>query len=259
MFLSLNKIATFIALVGSARALCVCTDEPTLVVVDEYRTPGTPSNCDLYCEKRGITIKHIQSPTHGGHYGWSPEPDTELEWLSDGTGLLNTKKVFALSASDPGLEIASRITEALDLAGSTELPSLRDKSFVNERARLAGLSTVEQLLTSSWKEAEDFIKRMWNRSRDKKRKNIVLKPRRGVSSRQVYFCSSLGDAKSAFHKIIGQPQYGGGTNTDVLIQEFVEGPEYAVDTVVSLMCVLLVVKLFSLKVLQLCSCRLATG
>ena len=39
------------------------------------------------------------------------------------------------------------------------------------------------------------------------------------------------EAKDAFLALIGKPKYGGGVNDAVLIQEYVDGNEYAVDTV----------------------------
>ena len=44
-------------------------------------------------------------------------------------------------------------------------------------------------------------------------------------------CTSIDDVKSAFNKLINKPKFGGGLNDAVLIQEYVGGEEYAVDTV----------------------------
>jgi biotin carboxylase len=41
----------------------------------------------------------------------------------------------------------------------------------------------------------------------------------------------LQEVEHAFNTLFGQPKYGGGANEAVLIQEFADGPEYAVDTV----------------------------
>lgn len=207
---------------------------PTLIMVDGPTTPSGPY-WKIYCDDRDIEIKNLMSRFHGGICGWSPEPGTELEWYSEGTSFVDRQNTFALSSSEPGLALVSRMTEALKLKGTKDLPFLTDKFFVNERARRAGVKTVEQVLARDWKEAEAFISELWSKNTEAGSNKIILKPRRGASSFHVHRCSSLREAESAFCGIIGKPQYGGGTNADVLIQECIEGPEYAVDTVVCLL------------------------
>lgn len=204
-------------------------------MVDGSTTPSG-LHWKIYCDDRDIEVKHLTSRFYGGIRGWSPEPGTELEWFSEGTRIVDRQNTFALSSSEPGLALVSRLTEALGLKGTKDLPLLTDKFFVNERARRAGVKTVEQVLAREWKEADAFISELWSKSTDSESNKIILKPRRGASSFHVHCCSSLREAEYAFCNILGKPQFGGGTNTDVLIQEFVEGPEYVVDTVVSLLC-----------------------
>ena len=47
----------------------------------------------------------------------------------------------------------------------------------------------------------------------------------------MFLCNSLEEAKAAFTKLHMQPQFGGGINDQVLVQQYVTGTEYAVDTV----------------------------
>ena len=47
----------------------------------------------------------------------------------------------------------------------------------------------------------------------------------------MFLCNSLDEAKIAFTKLHMQPQFGGGVNDKVLVQQYVTGTEYAVDTV----------------------------
>ena len=60
---------------------------------------------------------------------------------------------------------------------------------------------------------------------------VVVKPARGAASGDVYVCRGEEEVKTAFEKIKGSPKYGGGVNEEVLVQEYLEGQEYAVDTV----------------------------
>ena len=44
-------------------------------------------------------------------------------------------------------------------------------------------------------------------------------------------CETLEDVENAFLSLYKQPKFGGGVNDQVLIQEYADGPEFAVDTV----------------------------
>ena len=54
---------------------------------------------------------------------------------------------------------------------------------------------------------------------------------RGVASDGVYLCCTLEEVSRALSALLGKPKYGGGVNEAVLVQEFADGEEYAVDTV----------------------------
>ncbi|CAM9099654.1 unnamed protein product [Scytosiphon promiscuus] len=61
----------------------------------------------------------------------------------------------------------------------------------------------------------------------------VVKPARGCASGSVFRCNGEEEAMEAFEKILGTPKYGtpGAFNDEVLVQEFLVGTEYVVDTV----------------------------
>ncbi|CAM9125023.1 unnamed protein product [Laminaria digitata] len=61
----------------------------------------------------------------------------------------------------------------------------------------------------------------------------IVKPSRGCASGSVFLCTGEREAMEAFEKIRGTPKYGtpGAFNDEVLVQEFLVGTEYVVDTV----------------------------
>lgn len=61
----------------------------------------------------------------------------------------------------------------------------------------------------------------------------VVKPARGAASGDVCVCYTVEEARAAFDAVLGAPTYGGGVNEAVLVQEFLQGQEWAVDTVSS--------------------------
>jgi biotin carboxylase len=61
--------------------------------------------------------------------------------------------------------------------------------------------------------------------------SCVMKPYIGVASDGVYKCKSRKELEKAFADLYQHPRYGGGINDAVLLQEYLSGTEYAVDTV----------------------------
>lgn len=137
-----------------------------------------------------------------------------------------------LSESDVGTTAAERIQVAIGLPGNGISPHLRSKYMVNEACKAAGLHTTAQLLTGEWKAAAEFIDELFlSQFSSPSEKYVVVKPQRGVASDGVYLCATKAEAKTAFEKLIGGNTYGGGTNEELLIQEYASGDEFAVDTV----------------------------
>lgn len=211
---------------------------PVLVLVDGF-SQYLGEYCKSYCKERGIYVKEVVSPYLCGIFksqGRSvpehlraPELGEEGDW-SRLSKLGGSEDIFVVSESESGISTAERLQNSLGLCGNGPMPQLRNKYLQNVRAKVAGLPTVEQTLAKSWETGSAFLTELWSRKRDAR---CIIKPCRGVASDGVHCCEGLAEAETAFRKLLGKPQYGGGTNKAVLIQEYVEGPEYAVDTVVS--------------------------
>lgn len=60
---------------------------------------------------------------------------------------------------------------------------------------------------------------------------MVLKPVRSAGTENVFFVSSLTEARRAFKAILGEANLFGERNDKVLAQEFLQGQEYVVDCV----------------------------
>ena len=164
-----------------------------------------------------------------------------------------SNEIFIISESESGTSTAERMQVALGLPGNGFSPQLRNKYLSNVMAKEGGgggggVDVVRQKLAYTWKEASDFITELWKNGGDddsgdaskenysgdaskQQQRRCIVKPYRGVASDGVFCCSNLIEARSAFETLIGQPQYGGGMNDAVLIQEYADGTEYAVDTV----------------------------
>ena len=165
-----------------------------------------------------------------------PPAGTETAWaeeclgLSDGTLLLSA----VLCGSDGGLADAERLQDALLPARSNGCnPARRDKYLMNEQMRAAGLGAPLQCTPASWDETRSFLRGALGSSYP-----VVMKPRRGQASVLVGLAH---DEEQAAHMdaILRDPavrvsidssEHAAG-DANVVVQEYLAGDEWVVDTV----------------------------
>ena len=158
-------------------------------------------------------------------------PDDLEAWAEAENISLDPSDTLVVSESDCGTQDAERIASTLGLVGNGISPHLRNKYLANEKLRERGIPSVKQAWASCWEEAEDFLDNVLWADSDGVHTQCVIKPYRGVASDGVSLCNSMEEARQAFDRLYMKPQFGGGLNERVLIQEYVTGTEYAVDTV----------------------------
>eukprot|EP01034_Spumella_vulgaris_P030712 gene30712-37969_t len=110
--------------------------------------------------------------------------------------------------------------------GTEHSQARRNKFDMGERIRSSGIRAVKQILATSWEQAHAWLTE-WNPTPFK----IVVKPVESAGSDGVTLCNSLDDVKAAFEKLYLHKDALGIVNTTVLIQEFLEGDEYVIDTI----------------------------
>jgi biotin carboxylase len=126
------------------------------------------------------------------------------------------------------VELYDALASALHMrCNGTKLTEARRNKFLQgERVRQAGLRSVKQLLTRKWDEVPAFIE-----SLGREDFKMVLKPVDSAGTDGVYFASTTEEAKAAFDKIMGMVNIFGSANDCVLVQEYLQGVEYVVDSV----------------------------
>ena len=97
---------------------------------------------------------------------------------------------------------------------------------MGETIRKAGVRAVKQTIETQWRGVEDFLVE-WNPTPFK----VIVKPNQSAGSDDVFLCNSVAEVKAGFDKINGAINGLGVRNEGVLIQEFLEGKEYVVDSV----------------------------
>jgi biotin carboxylase len=102
---------------------------------------------------------------------------------------------------------------------------------MGEKVRQAGIRAVKQQECSKWAgEAEPYVKALGVTSSESGGW-CVLKPTRSAGTDGVYICKTLDEARENWSKIFGANNIFGIENQTVLVQEFMKGKEYVVDSV----------------------------
>ncbi|RHY87915.1 hypothetical protein DYB37_004019 [Aphanomyces astaci] len=131
--------------------------------------------------------------------------------------------------AEPGVHLCDRLSEYMRLVtnGSAGSEGRRNKYVMGEKIRSAGMRAVKQCLASTYAAAEEFITTVLKPSPFR----VIVKPVDSAGSDDVTLCTSLDEVRSCFRHVIGKINHLGIENTNLLVQEYLEGTEYVVDSV----------------------------
>ncbi|HEX3778649.1 MAG TPA: ATP-grasp domain-containing protein [Pseudonocardiaceae bacterium] len=205
------------------------TGRPVGVLVDAY---GTGNYLPPAFDRLGIDVVHLQS---------SPEPITRMQawdptayrdalvYDPDGSTERALKELdprFLIPGQEPGVLLADQLSETLGLRtnGTTYSRARRDKFEMIEAVAGAGLLTAAQRITDDAEEAVAWAQAngYWP---------CVAKPLSSASTDGVFVCRDAEALRAAFPAILDSTTVFNGANTEVLVQSFLHGTEYIVDTV----------------------------
>lgn len=146
---------------------------------------------------------------------------------------LDIPVVAVVPTSDPTVDLADKLAACTGVRGNPAYGPLaqarRDKWVMMEAVRKAGLRSIQETKVSTWAEAEKYLK-TWDPPLSPKRP-CVFKVLTGAGSEGIESATSLEQAKEQFFSVIGTKSTMGGSYAQVLVQEFLKGKQYAVDTV----------------------------
>merc|ERR1719277_2439914 len=208
------------------------------VVVDPY---SSGKYLLLELEKRGIPIICVRSSSNLGPQFLRSHAANSRFWVEmlefeDFSGIPALVKalqampysiVGVFGGSEPGVELADCLANALAMPAANPLELLearKDKAEMQEALRRNGVPAAEQFKSG---DLEELL--AWAEKRNEW--PLVAKPTGGAGSDGVYFCKSLEDLKFAHSQIIGVYNPTGKVNSEIALQEFLDGDEYIVDTV----------------------------
>jgi hypothetical protein len=138
-----------------------------------------------------------------------------------------------LAGAETGVELADRLSEAMGFRtnGSLQSDARRNKYVMGETVRDSGTRAVEQKKATKWVEIEEFLKRWQPEGEGAAFRPVVVKPMESAGSDDVFLCDTRESVKTGFGVIMGKINGLGQVNEGVLVQEYLDGTEYVVDSV----------------------------
>ncbi|TDF84099.1 ATP-grasp domain-containing protein [Pseudomonas sp. H9] len=131
-----------------------------------------------------------------------------------------------ITGSEFGVELADRLAAALELPGNDPEYSAarRDKSLMAEQVACAGLPVAAQLRTASCEQAVAWFQARGARP-------VVVKPLDSAGSDNVFICHDIEQLQLAVACILGATNLMMCNNHALLLQEYLEGDEYIINSV----------------------------
>jgi biotin carboxylase len=133
-----------------------------------------------------------------------------------------------IPGAETGVELADSLSHRMKLRSNGEAGSLarRNKYHMGEAVRNAGVRAVKQHNCSTIDDMLSFCKTLTG-----KPFKCVVKPVQSAGTDDVFLCSDIEEATTAFNRIIGKRNGLGLINHCVLVQEYLVGKEYVIDKV----------------------------
>ena len=136
------------------------------------------------------------------------------------------RPAHVVAGSESGVGLAERLGNDLGLPanGATLPEARRDKYLMAKAVGSQGLRTALQYRS-------DDIEAIINWTSNTLDWPVILKPPKSVASDDVICCRSIDEVRTAAERILSGTNALGYRNPSVLVQEFLAGTEYVVDTV----------------------------
>lgn len=133
--------------------------------------------------------------------------------------------VAVICGCESGVKVADRVSEALGLRtnGSARSECRRNKKLQQEAVRDAGLPSCREAGGKAWEEVADFVAT--------EQMPVIVKPVESAGSDGVKLCRSADEAREHFLRLAGEQRKFGQQGAGILVQQFLRGKEYVVDSV----------------------------
>ncbi|MDN3259385.1 ATP-grasp domain-containing protein [Streptomyces sp. CSDS2] len=206
-------------------------NRPTAVVVDGYSAGNFYPRAFA---ELGADVLHVQStadlmptlsPPRLSEYALNVVcADGDMESLVQ--RLKPYAPVCVVAGQDGAVTLADHLGEALGVPSNGTLltRARRDKYEMIEALRRAGVRCADQ-----FKSADPRAVAAWAAERDSY--PVVVKPLSSAASDGVSICGNAEDVRRAAEEVLATPDIFGKRNREILVQSYLSGTEYIVDTV----------------------------
>ena len=136
--------------------------------------------------------------------------------------------ILILPGSEKGVDLATRLADDLNLLGNSyeNIEAMTLKNKMQERISECGLRSIKGQVVTSLEEAIDFY--------DSANLNkVVLKPTYSAGSSSVKICMDREEMIDNVEALFDNYNCYGGENSELVLQEYIDGVEYIVNTVSS--------------------------
>ncbi|APJ05184.1 hypothetical protein AXG55_12185 [Silvanigrella aquatica] len=202
--------------------------EDLICIVDAYST-GKKLAAEF--QKHGKKCIHIKSSIKNANDAKRMEFVEEILYEGNLQNLENTIRKFnpthIIAGSEMGVELADKLVASFQISDASN-PSTtqyrRNKYYMQERLYEQGIPCIKQFKSNDMNEIIQWVKRFrtWP---------IVIKPLNSAASDGVTICENEFEIQAAFDRIYNQENRLGIKNEEVLVQEYLEGTQYFVNTV----------------------------
>jgi len=203
----------------------------TCAIVDAY---GPGMYFVPLLKEKGHNIIHIQStnsiPTPFRDFIENAGFIANIVYENNVDEVINFLQKNNVTCVIPGFETgvmtADILSEKLETKtnGTTFSAARRNKSLMMDALRAKKVPTVKYFKTNDVQSAIEWVSTNTNYP-------VVAKPVDSASSEDVYICRNDKELEIACNKIINKTNLMGSTNNEALIQSFLEGTEYVVNSV----------------------------
>ncbi|MER5631503.1 ATP-grasp domain-containing protein [Streptomyces nitrosporeus] len=204
------------------------TAPASAVVVDAYTTGNHLAPA---FRRHGVRVVHVQSTPALMTTMMQPDlTQYEANIVLDDAGthldlLRAHRPLCVVAGQEPGVIPADTLADQLGVPGNRPELSVarRDKYEMTEALRRAGVRCADQFTSAD----PDQIT-AWAAERGGR---VVVKPRTSAATDHVVVCDTPGQVRQAAAEVLAARDIFGAANTEALVQAYLEGPEFKVDTV----------------------------
>ncbi|MER5401735.1 ATP-grasp domain-containing protein [Streptomyces sp. NPDC002599] len=205
------------------------SQRPTVVVVDGY---SAGNFYPAAFTETGARVVHVQSTPELIPSMLAPDLSAYEENIVEGDEktLLERLRPYApacvVAGQEGAVPLADRLSEALGVpSNGTRLSAARrDKYEMIEALRRAGVRCADQFKSGDVRELVRWAE-------ERGAYPVVVKPLSSAASDGVYICDSAEEVAAAATVGLASRDIFGAANTEILVQSYLKGTEYIVDTV----------------------------